>query len=827
MKAFHIKSALIVFVGALFIAAPLISLLIYGVFSWHIRQPQAWQGGLELLALFALIYMALANLWGKKRWIAISILLLIYARHQAVDLPIIVLYLYIESIFALGWHLIPLTGYTRGHGFPTFIVSGLLGVIGWSLCIWVSSISGFGTAIELRWLALAILGVALVSSNGPRLARTLANQIDSSGKSGAVFHAIAITMFVLLFAKTAVSVDYDSMWYGLSGDRVLVGSGNLFSSEGLVAVVHYYPKLYEALLIPLTGIGSISAISGFSVFSWLLILSTVYFILQEAGVRRKLRPVIIALIATLPALANISITAKGDVFATWLLCVGIYSLLRFRSSRDAYWLWLCSSAALIATQARLSSIPYAGVLLIVLVACMSVAAHQKNLRFIKDVLLTKGAFIFVASIALTVLVTLRSLKLAGIPIVAPNPLVKIAELFGLSLSFPVGRLPYSTWQHLSVGKTLFFYLFDPRHYSHLELYWTGNFWLFLPLIAAIFGVRYNHAIQRAWPLALMGMTFFVVLFGFRFDPRAGADGNYFIFPLICMALFGAVMVQNTVQRQSLGAGVIPFILFLFAASSALICLITGSWGPGTRAFDFVMNRNPLDYARRQKDEIRSAHLDGLASFFKDLPTDVRVIGVAQTPAAWWLSVRYEPIDIISWSRHDFFASVTSLITYLNNDSIRYVLLRSPNAPAEFKTSESTILSSAIATMAQRNIAKNVYTDNYYQVWKITLHSPLDVPSLSNGSYLRIIPTGNPGCGVTVPFTATVNWRIETIHQNSVKIYVEAASSNKENLWAELGPKGSQVTGQWVLPGSRFLIRNAKDSKLILSNTVMPECPTGT
>src|SRR6185312_10921529 len=112
-------------VAAIFLAAPFISLMAFGVFSWHIQQPPAWQGGLVLLVLGLCIYIALKFFWGRLRWVAICICLWIYARNQGVDLSIVMVWLYIESIFALGWCLLPLGGCERSHNSSTIITAGM------------------------------------------------------------------------------------------------------------------------------------------------------------------------------------------------------------------------------------------------------------------------------------------------------------------------------------------------------------------------------------------------------------------------------------------------------------------------------------------------------------------------------------------------------------------------------------------------------------------------------------------------------------------------------------------------------------------------------
>ena len=65
-------------------------------------------------------------------------------------------------------------------------------------------------------------------------------------------------------ARIVVS-GFDPWWYGLRGEYVLVAGGSVFKSLDLVAPVNYYPKLYELLLIPVSGLHDTSVIEGISI----------------------------------------------------------------------------------------------------------------------------------------------------------------------------------------------------------------------------------------------------------------------------------------------------------------------------------------------------------------------------------------------------------------------------------------------------------------------------------------------------------------------------------------------------------------------------------
>jgi hypothetical protein len=702
--------------AAAFVLFPIWSLTIKGVFSWHIRQPAAWQGGLELLVIMTGLIAAFVYLRSWKRWTLILALMWLYARHQGVDLAMAIDYLYVEGIFAFGWHLLPLLKYKKDRRPETFLLAGLLGVVSWSLCIWICSFAGFGSTATLQWLAIVVLGLSIVANKGARLAPMLVARIGGSTGSSAVFNALTITIMLALFAKSSVSTSYDSMWYGLNAGHVLVASGNIFSSEGLVAPVHYYPKLFEALQIPLSSFGSIPAIVGLSIFGWMLVLYTSSLILRDIGVGFRLRPAIVATIAALPALASISLTTKGDSFAAWLMSASLLGLIRFYSNRSAKWFWISACFAILSTQARLSNIPYSVFLLALLSFGIVVASRKYGVNELKRLLRSNSILIIIPVLVLTALITYRTMKLAGVPVIAPDFLVDIASRLGFSLRFPVGRLPSGAGvQHIPFTTTLSRYLFNPRKFTGIELAWTGNIWLYMPIFALLCGFHQWRKLNRVWIVLAIGLMFFPVLM--QYSIKAGLDGNYFITPVLCMILFGAAMLHSVTVRSESTMRMAKFILFAFSISMAAIVFVTGSWGPGTRAFDTNLVRNPIDYPIRQKAELASSKLAGVASFFRGMPPRTRVVGDVNSEG-WWLPIRYEPMAVMAWGLRTQLNTAADISDFLTMDSIEYVLISEPHSPYPLKVSYSDALSKTMINLEEATRAKKVYSDSYFQIWKL-------------------------------------------------------------------------------------------------------------
>lgn len=710
--------------AALFVAVPIWSLLGPGVFGWHVQQPAAWQGGLEAGAVFLLLLAGLRLCTGWRRWLLIGTAAALYARHHGVDVAILVTWLYMEGIFALGGLLRAALGLGSGNDARSALVAGLVGLVAWSLILWLASLFGVGSMKELALLACLVLLPALLL-RGPRMGRMLLQGWAAAPAGTAAFSALIGTLLLVLFAKASVTSDFDSNWYGLAADRVLVASGNVFRSEALVAPVHYYPKLIELLQVPLAAVWSIPAIVGLSIGCWVLVLCTASQILRELGVRPALRLATVALVATLPALANVSITAKGDAMAAWLAAMALWTALRYRRGKGAHWFWLAAAAALLASQARLSNVPYAVAASLITLVIAAARCRSTGLAELNALATSRGIVVFAAALAVTALITLRTYLLTGLPLIAPNQAVALFQQWGMQLKAPVGLLPSSDLLvYLPPVKTAITYLFDPRQYPLLQIFWTGNVWLFLPLAALLLGIAAGTRWGRAWPVAAMGLLFFPMLLGNRFIEASGADGNYFITPIVCSILFAGFVVQQALRGRGNGARrLILVILFAFASSSALICLVTGSWGPGTRPFDVTLDRNPMDTRQRRAEAWAATGMEGIARILARLPADTRAIGDVGGEG-FWLPVRYEPLDIIALTRKSETPSTEATLAFMERTGVEYVIVRTPVAGAFAQDQRALseygplMLRTVLAQLGHQGRCHLLYMDDKYELWKV-------------------------------------------------------------------------------------------------------------
>ncbi len=140
----------------------------------------------------------------------------------------------------------------------------IAGIVLWSLGAWTLSAFGFGSLKILRLYTLVLAVPAFAARQTP-LSVFLGRRFATLGGSERAAVAALGAWFLCLAARTNLVSGFDAWWYGLRGEYALVATGSVFKSLDLVAPVNYYPKLYELLLIPVSGLHDTSVIEGISI----------------------------------------------------------------------------------------------------------------------------------------------------------------------------------------------------------------------------------------------------------------------------------------------------------------------------------------------------------------------------------------------------------------------------------------------------------------------------------------------------------------------------------------------------------------------------------
>jgi hypothetical protein len=623
------------------------SLLVKGPFDWHVGTPEYWQGALEVFALWLLAWAAL-SLRGPL-WVRAPALLLpvvFYLRRHHVDAVALVSVAYIEGWFALGALALRRA---RGDWLREFVA----GVAIFALLLWLAQLAGYGLPRTQRLLAIVVLVPALLLrwrhwQVVALLRAALATRGDAARDHAAwrAFAAAAIATMCMLFARSNHVFDFDSLWYGFRPERVLVGEHSVFDALGLISPVHYFPKLWEVLTLPLAAARETSLIEGPAILCSGLIARLCHDQLRALG-QAPATALGGALLAwTIPALANSALGAKPDVFAS--LCVlgmAAFAWRRWALRDTSATPWMIACAGL-AVSSKLAVLPYVGVA----GAAGLVAAWRVPAADTSSSARRAGWAIVAVCTVVGLLVCGRTWWVADIPTVAPEQLVSLWHWLGMEPRLPVGKLDWTSLQSPSaIPGVLVGWIVDPSRFSHLQASWPGHVWLLLPLAATMLPRVPAPAVAR-WPLWLLPACGLALLLSIAFT-NPGGDGNYFIVAVTAATVAAVDLLARRCVTPTLRRGA-WFAIGTACVFHILVGFTTAAFSNGTRAWDLDLKRSNRDSEARGRRELEAEHLDGVADWLHGQGGRMRVLGMH---SGFWLPARYEDASelvVAHWQRRD-------------------------------------------------------------------------------------------------------------------------------------------------------------------------------
>jgi len=674
-------AALLVIAAAIAcIAVPMEQLLGPGPFLWHVHQSSFWQGGLEAIGVIAVAVAAFIAL-GRKPVLALpgAIVLALYLRRHAVDVPFLLDLAMVEIAIGVGVFVLRRLHVPAPRDVRDYLHAFVLGFLTWSLAIWLASVADAGSIPALRILTVLMAILAVTARHTPLVLHLWRALRNASTRDRAWSGALAAWIAVL-FARAAEIIGYDSLWYGFRSEYVLDPARSLFEPLGLVSPVYYFPKLYEAFLLPLGRLGDTSVLSGMSILLMALALATSLLLMRRIELPERARMPLLAVIATLPALANTAVSPKPDVASLLFVLLAADAAFDAILRRGASaWLWLLACATL-ACLAKLTAIPYVGALLLATLA----ATMRRPAPAAAEPDGETRAAIAAAILALVVamLVTARTWWLTGVPTIGPDPLLRLWNALGMHLAEPAGTLQWTYPQDWSdVPALVVDWLFRPQRLPHVVIAWVGNvwFWCALLAIAAAFAARGRTPARErrlAWPLVALVLTGALLAVAIRYHVR-GSDGNYFLAALLPAILLGASAAFRRLAAWPHVFSAALICLPAFAAFQAATSFVSAEWQPGTRAFDLDFTRDWRDREARRAAVLAKGGLASIAAHLRAAKGAMRAVGHVDSEIGYWLPARFEPLLDIVFARGGYLSDADAFLAFLRAQRIDALIMPRP------------------------------------------------------------------------------------------------------------------------------------------------------
>ena len=261
---------------------------------------------------------------------------------------------------------------------------------------------------------------------------------DGETREARADRAVFLVILLLLLLEAGrmnITLDYDSVHYGLRSTYILDDGGGVFENLGSVNQVYFYPKGLEFLTLPLSGTPTYGFVMGVSFWKGVLTVLLAGGMAAGAAGPRAGRNAALA-VACVPGIMNMAVSAKTDMITLFFqLAFAAEMLHLIRSDRkETASAGLAAGAGflLLTLTLKPTALVFSGVLFIA--AFLYLAAYGRRAaaalpgmaRFFPLILFPAAAFAGV---------TLRTLHLTGYPFV--SVFTGIWERLGMHGHYPM------------------------------------------------------------------------------------------------------------------------------------------------------------------------------------------------------------------------------------------------------------------------------------------------------------------------------------------------------------------------------------------------------
>lgn len=621
-----IGSVLLV-IAALFMSISGIQFLNTSLFSWTFSQPEYRSAVFQMLVMAGIFFGVLSIKGVKditKYWI-VAILYLAQTFLRSYFWATVASVLY---VFILG-----MTGYficrkVLRHAdedveFHKYILFGMAFEI-----LLVAGMSVFSVAYPST-LRYVLLGLGMVECiilrkelfSGIRRMFKPAGTLDESSLSlcGRIALTLCLTGISIIACRANQGLDYDSMWYGIQSEYVLVPTGSIYQSPDLMSIVFTYAKGYEIVSLPFAGLNTYSFLTALNLAFAVLTLLCVYNVCCELKVK-KAGMIIVALLAMTPSIMGMAMTAKADNMTLYLTMIVVLYVVRWlQREKDNVFLATAFSALILTYTMKQTSILFSTIILVCIVVMMII----KKKRGTK-----KGTATMLLPFAALAVVLLRTIILSGIPF--NSLIVSFLDKLGWHTKYPyyfpstrvvgVGELltdPALLWSRTKRLAEIFFCPLKPELETAMRTWWGSAIsfvWLLSLLVPLI---RIKRTIKRCRE----DSTFLcVTLLNYTLSAFSVAsmllleypDGNYFVVAQCVACIYSTFIVEKIgeVQKKAIVFGLACLVCVNYLVS----CCVSSAWSVGLTMINLSNSGYYNDFESRYERWLLDNHLDDVYEY---------------------------------------------------------------------------------------------------------------------------------------------------------------------------------------------------------------------
>ena len=552
-----------------------------GFFADYIHFTESKRMYVEIAILAVLIFGGLALLKrGRSRMYWLTAVVLVFFWIHVVFLPMVVSAVYLISLLAIGRFLrkqVFFRGTVWERPYFSFYMDFLFGASFAIVVYCLLSALGVG---KIAWMRLSVyaLGVAALGFDFSSIScqcimgwQTLSWMLDGSGVSREIPRRVrrawtlaagwCVLMFLIQVGRLNITLDFDTLWYGVRSQYIVAGGTGLYENPGLVGMVYVYSKGFEVLTLPLCDLASHSYLTFFNL--WLAVLgigAMVWNAVLLTGNRKQetekkltyhsVLPGIMAAVLTVsvPGIMNMALTAKADLI-TWLLqLIMLGCFFQYIHVYENHWIFLSGAAGsyfLSLTMKPTSLVFSTAVFGMMGLYLLWFWFHERGaaadlfhhiVRLIGSLCLPFGALVGIWA---------RTMKITGMPVT--SVFTSIFAWFGFKMKYPfaTSELPQNYQEESTLhvlARRIWQMLMQPQgeDMGHVILAWGTSLMAVLIVMLVLYGIFSKKGDEQShiWNAALVIFFPFVIVSLISLSMLYQIDGNYFML-LYSMLILGA------------------------------------------------------------------------------------------------------------------------------------------------------------------------------------------------------------------------------------------------------------------------------------------------
>ena len=587
----------------LFVSAAVSGLFLYFIYrssslAWGAEQRSSVAALIEIFVLCTAVFFAL--LIPRKNWIKFALvatIVLFFAYMHSFLLPFVVGALHLLLIYMTGYLL---AGLLVKNWKCDFAVCAILGISGLVFLVALCSAFRIGTSDDLKivYIVLFILELVLMRTRLSNILKAFVAEPIQVAKKPVfkyLFLSLAIAGLMIQVGRANVSLDYDSLWYGLRGDDILAPYTGIYDQLMTTAFVYIYPKAAEALMLPFYCKATYGFVYSVNLMFAAITLYVIYMTVSQLC-SKKIAIFVTACCSLTAGIMNMAATSKQDVSTLAVQMLMLYLAVRALKERDGGLLLLSIAAGLFSFAFKTTSIVFSsGVIVLVILAailCRIPVTRRNILGMILPLCATAAIF-------------LRGYLLSGVPM--PLFALDLQEALGFTYQYPyVGRDVVATtvsdvlftplfWTRLNRVLEFFFWP-NSADTSHVIIAWGGYLftftWLALVINVLVHPVRtWKHFVEnRLYGFSLASLIVISFLSGGSMMMVGQLDGNYFMLMYAITFIHAGVEFYYLPKKQGskCALSLIPLLV------CSLILCVTSNWS-WTTGFTPIDLKNPGVY----------------------------------------------------------------------------------------------------------------------------------------------------------------------------------------------------------------------------------------